>query len=242
MSFDVSASLGWFTEHRIALIAMIISVLSLIIGIMALVRTHLFSRARLRIEHHSTNQGAEYQPEQTYLTATGQFIRDQKYLRIKIRNNGLAVASDCRGQLRAIIPRNANQMNYPSNVWKDLAFGNTPDKRDLSDLRQIHPRGGEELLHIVFSDTHFPNILLQGAPQRLASVSIIDHMNNNDTNVANSFALGIFILQIRVLSDTGRCGAHFILQVGNNSFRDLRMRRLSWRESLGFRFGRLPNI
>ena len=67
-----------------------ISCITLVIGIIALLRTHLFSRARLHIEH---NQREEYQPEITYIDQTGQIINSQKYLRVKIRNTGFAIAA-----------------------------------------------------------------------------------------------------------------------------------------------------
>lgn len=126
-------------------------------------------------------------------------------------------------------------MNYPEFVWKELAFGDTPNKQDLQTIKRIQPQGGEALLHIVFSDERFPNIQVHGAAQRYISISMLDHLNNNDIRVEDSFPVATFVFDVRVLSDVGRCRGSFVLYVGNRSFRDLRMRKLNLFERLTLR-------
>ena len=143
-------------------------------------------------------------------------------------------------RLRIIIPNNSNPMNYPSNFSKDLTFGNDSRKTDLQNIKSIRPQGDEEFLHVVFSDTNFPNVLIQGAPQRFASISMIDHLINNNILVEDSFPVGNFVVDLHVFSGAGHCSAKFRIRVGNIDFRDLHMRRLSRLERLKLRFGIFP--
>jgi hypothetical protein len=129
-----------------------------------------FRRPKLRIEH-DPNDLATFGPEHGYPDLPGGY--SQKYLRIRIRNKGHSTAHNCQAQLRVVIPKGANPQLHPSKDAKELTWGRSPDKSDISKQIDIHPVIGEALLHVVFSDSRFrfiptdPNI-----PTRFASISI----------------------------------------------------------------------
>lgn len=75
----------------------------------------------------------------------------------------------CEAQLKILIPKNDDRMRYPSDEYKQLAWGGYPQDNDLEPSKDIHAHG-TKLLHIVFSDSDFGTTPVE-APRRFACVS-----------------------------------------------------------------------
>jgi hypothetical protein len=178
---------------------------------------------------------ATFGPEHGYPDLRGGY--SQKYLRIRIRNKGHSTAHNCQAQLRVVIPKGANPQLHPSKDAKELTWGRSPDKSDISKQIDIHPVIGEALLHAVFSDSRFrfiptdPNI-----PTRFASISIFDRLTHNrGLRVEDSFSLGYFVVDVLVSSNETYCRAKFRIQVVEHHTA-IEMRKLTRLENFKLRF------
>jgi len=192
-----------------------------------------FRKPRLRVEYDESDQET-FAPEITFLD--GNFT--QKHLKIRIRNRGLIVAQNCIGQLRVIIPKGANPTLYPSRDSKQLTWGRSTDKSDISNQINIHPIIGEGLLHIAFSDSRFKDIPIKDAPTKYASVSIFERLRINELRVIDSFSIGDFIVEVVVSSNEAHCKTKMRISIADN-YRAIKMTKLTRFERLKLRLGLL---
>jgi hypothetical protein len=208
-----------------------ISLIALMISVINLLRSIASGRAALHIDFDCNKDPNTFCPAHGF----GNF--EQKYLRVRVRNNGWGVASNCSAYIHVPVPRVADSANYPSTELKPLAFGRTPDKTDLSPSVEIHPKIGHAILHVIFSDSSFANIPIRNAPRRYASISILERLQNNDLRVEDSFTLGDFDINLLVTSDRGHCKGKLRVHVDTNHLA-LSMTKLSLRHVIISNFRR----
>jgi hypothetical protein len=136
-------------------------------------------------------------------------------LRLRVRNKGSKSAEKCRAKLR-VVSEGDDPSRYPSTDSKSLAWGRSPYKSDLSSEINIHPKLGEELLHVMFSDSRFGNVLITKAPTRYASVSAMDALQYDNIRVENSFTNGEFEIELVVTSEEASCKSQFKVHIDEN--------------------------
>jgi hypothetical protein len=201
------------------------------------ISTPFFRRPILFVEH---NEGAEpdtFAPAHTFLDLQGPYV--QKYLRIRIRNKGAGTAHKCSAQLRIIIPKDTNATLFPSRDAKQLTWGRSPDKSDISSQIDIHPKIGEGILHVVFSDSRFNSILIRDAQRKYASASIHERLERNELRVEDGFSQGTFLVDVVVSSEEAYCRTKLKITIPAD-YMGITMRRLSrlerWKNRIwGFR-------
>ena len=123
-------------------------------------------------------------------------------------------AEKCRAKLR-VVSEGDDPSRYPSTDSKPLAWGHSPYKSDLSSEINIHPKLGE-LLHVVFSDSWFRNVLITKGPTRYASVSTMDALQYDNIRVENSFTNGEFEIELIVTSEEVSCKSQFKVHIDEN--------------------------
>lgn len=169
-----------------------------------------FRRPKLRIEHETDYEQETFSPAHTFI-GLNKFT--QKFLRIRVRNTGRSMAHRCTGFIRIIIPPNVNTKLYPSRDSKQLGWGRSPDKSDLSNEVNIYPIIGEAICHVIFSDSSFKYIQVSDVPTRYASISILDRLRTNELRVEDSFSIGSFVIVIVICSEETYCKAKFKVEI-----------------------------
>jgi len=107
-----------------------------------------FFRPKLRLEFD------EHKEQNTFASSGKSHNHTQRFLRIHVENKGYRSVHNCQAEMTVVIPDGANQMLYPSDEMKLLAWGRFPQSNNLTDKQTIRGHG-EELLHIVFSNSPF---------------------------------------------------------------------------------------
>lgn len=192
-----------------------------------------FFRPKLKIEHNQREKNT-FSPEQQIISES---TYSQRYLRLRVRNNGRRTAHKCEAELTVILPNNADEnelMRYPSDEPKLLAWGRYPQAQDLMTSIDIPAKAGR-FLHIVFSDSDFSRREFPKTPKRYASVSIFGLLHgktrgaNWPTNlvVPHSFTNGRFIVEVAITSEDGvYVKARFQIDV-DSDWKKLRMERIT---------------
>jgi hypothetical protein len=189
-----------------------------------------FRRPKLRIEHDSVNESDTFAPARTYHNLYGSYT--QKYLRLRVRNKGHSVAQNCSAQIRVVIPTGSNPNRYPSRDTKQLTWGRSADKSDLSEQINIHPFIGEGICHVIFSDSRFRGIQTRYA--RHAFISILDRLKKNEFREEDGFSVGRFIVEVIISSNEAYCKGKFIVDISDD-FETIFMRKLTRYQSIMFR-------
>ena len=120
-----------------------------------------------------------------------------------------------------MIPKGGNLMLYPSRDTKQLTWGISTDKSDISEQIDIHPIIGEGLCHVVFSDSR-----IMGIQNRYAFISILNRLKENEFREEDGFSTGNFVVQIIVSSDEAHCKGKFKIEVPGH-FNAIRMCKLT---------------
>lgn len=195
-----------------------------------------FFRPKLRLEFDGHRRQNDYAPSSIIHDHT------QRYLRIYVENKGHRSVHNCQAEISVIIPDGANEMLFPSDEWKRLAWGRFPQSNDLTDKRDIRGHG-KELLHIVFSDSRFESIQMSSeAEKRLAGISSIDTFHSLSSALLpegqtylkpqDGFTIGEFDLELSITSDEGPyIQAMLTIQVERN-FHELRIKKIHPRRRL----------
>jgi hypothetical protein len=128
-----------------------------------------FISPKLSIEYDEIRNPSLFCPSQRYFMTNGNMI-ERKYLRILVKNTGFIKATNCEAKMRII----------SSNVIKELMWDRAATSGVLQELslhKNIRARKGEELVHVVFSDSRFIHDNIQGPI--FASVSTSESLNLN---------------------------------------------------------------
>ena len=136
-------------------------------------------------------------------------------------------AENCKAKLRVIPEDDGKQ--YPAIQDIQLAWeGQEGDVNVNTTLeKDIQPHNGRELLHVVFSDSSFPNI---PAPIH-AVVSSKQALDTFSLHIEHGFVVCSFIVKITITSYNSKtCTSFFKIDVGNQ-WNSLKMNKLSWLEA-----------
>lgn len=107
--------------------------------------------------------------------------------------------------MRVIIPKNATSSDYPREEKVRLVWGREPDKSDLRLETAIDPKIGEELLHIVFSDSTSGMFPIRDAGTRYAMISTMQNLKQYHLKVEDSFAEVDCEAELTIISEGGYC-------------------------------------
>jgi hypothetical protein len=105
----------------------------------------------------------------------------------------------------------------------------------LSDVKSeihIHPKIGEGILHIVFSDSRFGN--MKASPRKYASISILERLKKGELRVEDGFSEGTFLVDIVVSSEETYCRTTLRITIPHDHM-GIAMRRLTRFERLRIR-------
>jgi hypothetical protein len=91
-------------------------------------------------------------------------IFERRYLRILVKNTGFLKATNCEAKMRIISSNDIKQL-----MWDRAATSGV--LQELSLHKNIGARKGEELVHVVFSDSRFTKDIIQGPIYASASTS-----------------------------------------------------------------------
>ncbi len=163
------------------------------------------------------------------MTAEGSTF-ERKYLRILIKNTGFVKATNCEAKMRIISSNDTKQL-----VWDRAATSGV--LRDISLQKSIRARKGEELVHVMFSDSRFTK--MSDLNYRIyASASTMESVVNQQMlSLEDGFGLENFDIEIEVLSDEGAfCKSTFQVHP-NTNHSGLSMTKLS--EHSGGKWSRL---
>jgi hypothetical protein len=125
----------------------------------------------------------------------------QRYLKIRVHNTGHRMLHNCQAEITPIIPRNADEMRYPSKYPKLLVWGRNDNLTDLEENRNIQGHSSQ-MLHVVFSDTN-----LGGArdvngellnPPRYACISTLSRLRIDSARFSNPPPAPIFITNFTI--------------------------------------------
>lgn len=108
-----------------------ISIIGLILSLISLLRNIMSERAKLHLEYDANHEPNTFCPAHNF----GGF--EQKFLRVRVRNSGWGIATNCIGYIHVPVSKIAESANYPSTELKPLTFGRAADKSDLSPPKQI---------------------------------------------------------------------------------------------------------
>jgi hypothetical protein len=196
---------------------------------------YFFIRPKLCVEFSENRELNTFSPERTIISDTTGLTITRKYKRVRIRNKGKGLANNCRARLRVIIPKSANLARYTSDDYRILFWEGTGIQENVSVEKNIQPKEGLELVHVVFSDTRFRNASMEGE-HKFASISTNDSSNNFKIVVEDGFAEGDFIIEIIITSDERATKIRFRVHV-DQDFMGLPMNKLSRFENLKVRLG-----
>lgn len=144
---------------------------------------------------------------------------ERKYLRIVIKNTGFVKATNCEAKMRIISSNDIKQL-----VWDRAATSGV--LREISLQKNIRARKGEELVHVVFSDSRFTQ--MSNVDYRIfASAATMESVVNQQTlSLDDGFGLENFDIEISVLSEEGAfCNCTFQVRP-NMNYSALRMTKL----------------
>jgi hypothetical protein len=185
-----------------------------------------FNKPRLSIKQDEKKYPSIYAPARTY-TSVG---ISRKYLRIHVENRGNVAAYKCKARLRVI--RTVDQQ-YPAIedvvlVWEgskgDVNMNTTIEK-------DVHPNA-PELLHVIFSDSSFPNIPVEPSNPIHAVISSKNMLDTfNPRIIEHGFVVGDFVFGIIVNTERAKCISYFKVHI-DSEWDKLSMRKLSVFETL----------
>ena len=129
----------------------------------------------------------------------------RRFLRVRVKNEGEGIATNCRGTVRYIESRSGCQ--GPSRERKPLRW-------ELGEMRQtIPPRVGAEILIVALSDSHSNTVhgvrcglVEEGRPAPAAMHTFLAHPDNIvnfNSRVSDGFCYGDFVIEITVICDEG---------------------------------------
>jgi hypothetical protein len=142
-----------------------------------------------------------------------------KYIKIRVKNVGRSIATNCRAEVRILIPQNVDSNLYPSKEWKILSWGQQHDLSDLNETTFIRPNH-EELVHVVFAHPDFPrmDVNTKNPPTRYASFSMQSRIRpgGENINIPDSFIAGDFEIEVRITSEQAKTKGRFSIHVETN--------------------------
>ena len=154
-------------------------------------------------------------------------VTQRKFLRVQVKNEGKRIATNCKGSITLINCRNG--CTGPSRDRKTLRWEPGVVQQTLP------PKGGEEMLDVVFSDsTPFvhPGITC-GVSQNPQGATFHAYMSTTDSvgvfpaRGGDAFCEGNFEIEILVRCDEGyHAAARFLVHVSSN-YLALSMERVS---------------
>jgi hypothetical protein len=110
-----------------------------------------FISPKLSIEYEEKPESARiFCPVQRYILHDGSSF-ERKYLRILVKNTGYVSANNCEAKMRMLSNNDIKQL-----VWEGTSSSTVLE--GISLQKNIRARKGEELVHIVFSDSRFTNM------------------------------------------------------------------------------------
>jgi hypothetical protein len=177
-----------------------------------------FISPKLSIDYDETKNPRLFCPSQRYRTLDGVEF-ERKYLRILVKNTGFIKATNCEAKMRIISSNDVKEL-----IWDRAATSGV--LREISLQKNIRARKGEELIHVVFSDSCFTRITNE-EDRVYTSVSTMDSIINRDTLLLEDvLELREFDIEITVLSDEGAfCKSRFRVSP-NVNYSQLTMRKL----------------
>jgi hypothetical protein len=201
-----------------------------------------FFRPKIKIEFDPIREQNTFAPQHTF--QVGYVAKyTQRLLRVRVRNSGHRTLHNCQAELTVKIHDGDNSNKYPSDDAKPLAWGRHPQSMyDLTSVRNIQGHGSQ-LLHVVFSDSHFATTNVD-APRRYACISTIERLEYekkelrsrgdtaNNLTVEDSFTNGEFDIEIMITSDEGPFSyTEFRIHV-ESDFQKLSMKKIYPRRKL----------
>jgi hypothetical protein len=187
-----------------------------------------FNRPRFRIEHDENRYPSIYAPARTYLPLD----ISRKYLRIHIRNKGKTVAQNCKASL-IVIRSYPKQQQYPAIEDVQLAWEGSSNEVNVNTTiaREIQP-DERALLHVIFSDSSFPNIPVKPPTPIHAVISSKETLDTSfqPRIIEHGFVIGDFNIEITTHSDNTKAHkCYFRVHVGEQ-WDMLSMKRMTWFE------------
>lgn len=184
------------------------------------------NRPRLVIDYNPQTNHDEFTPSVPFYASDNRFYANRQLLRIKVKNVGDGIATNCQG--RAQYVESPSGCQGPSKERKPLQW-------ELGGLKQtIPPKVGAEVLNCVFSD--FRPINVQGVrcalvknPTESTVVAYIAHPDNlvrPAPPIKDAFCYGNFIIEIVVICDEGvQETVRFLLEARNDALSMTRIPR-----------------
>jgi hypothetical protein len=188
-----------------------------------------FISPNLSIDYDEALNPRLFCPSQRYLTAEGKTF-ERKYLRILVKNTGFVKATNCEAKMRIVSSNDTKQL-----VWDRAATSGV--LREISLQKNIRARKGEELVHIVFSDSRFTEMSKMDYRIFASAATMESVVNQQILSLEDGFGLENFDIEISVLSEEGAfCKSTFQVRP-NMNHSGLSMTKLS--EQSGGRWSRL---
>jgi hypothetical protein len=188
-----------------------------------------FISPKLTIDYDEALNPRLFCPSQTNVTAEGSTF-ERKYLRILIKNTGFVRATNCEAKMRIISSNDIKQL-----VWDRAATSGV--LREISLQKNIRARKGEELVHVVFSDSRFTEMSNVDYRIYASAATMESVVNQQMLSLEDGFGLENFDIEINVLSEEGAfCKSTFRVRP-NTNHSGLSMTKLS--EQSGGKWSRL---
>ena len=177
-----------------------------------------FISPKLRIEYEEKPESETiFCPAQRYFLQDGNGF-ERKFLRIRVRNIGYVTATNCEAKIRILGQRTTCQLVWEGSSSSTVLEGLVPQKN-------IRAKKGEELVHVVFSDSRFTNAPTENV-RVLAWVSTMRSLPPRSV-LSMADKLTDFNIEIEVLSDEGAfCKSKFRVYPDTNHL-SLRMDKIS---------------
>ena len=197
-----------------------------------------FSKPRFTIEHDENKYPNIYAPARTYQSLN----LSRKYPRIRVRNKGKTVAQNCKASL-IVKPRIQGQQ-YPSIEDVQLAWEGSSNEVNTNTtiIRDIQP-DEKARLHVIFSDSSFPNIHVDSPAPIYAVISSKEVLDTyiKPRIIEHGFVVGDFDIEVTICSDNAKAHkCHFRIHVREN-WLGLSMERLLVSQRL-FKIGGLHSV
>jgi hypothetical protein len=172
-----------------------------------------FFRPRISIEYN-TKQTSIYSVDRTYSISGN----SRRYLRVNVKNAVFAskLASNCNASL-IVIPLNSEKQ-HPAIEYVRLMWEGEADEVNVNIQTRVHIQPGEKrLLHMIFSDSTFPSILVNPPSPIHASISSKEALDTfHPRIIEHGFPVGDFIVEVTITSDNSRpCKCYFMVNVGS---------------------------
>ena len=189
-----------------------------------------FNKSRLSIKHDEREYPSIYAPTRTYTSVN----ISRKYLRIHVENKGNVTAYKCKARLRVI--RTVDQQ-YPTIEDVQLAWEGSKGDINVNTTieKDIYPNA-PELLHVIVSDSSFPNIPVEPSNHPIhAVISSKDTLDTfNPRIIEHGFVVGDFVFGIIVTAERAKCISYFRVHI-DSQWDKLSMKKLSVLETLRIR-------